>query len=110
MQAEMGTMRKQPFCTCILVSVVLAAVSLSAYSDEIHRSRASTNVIALSKQKVFASNFGCGHLTVGYTNVNYNYNSVAVYAGKSAAESNSLLARVKPQADFQGPMSEKCRL
>lgn len=62
------------------------------------------------KPKGFASHFGCGHLTVGYTNVNYNYNFLAVYAGETQAAANAFLARVKAEGKFPGANVRKMQV
>ena len=51
-------------------------------------------------QKVFASRFGCGHMAVGYTNINYNYNFLAVYAAETQSAANTFLAAVKATGKF----------
>jgi hypothetical protein len=61
-------------------------------------------------QKVFASRFGCGHMTVGYTNVNYNYNFLAVYAGETQSAANSFLAGVKVTGKFQSANIRKMQV
>lgn len=63
-----------------------------------------------ANQKVFASRFGCGHMTVGYTNVNYNFNFLAVYAGETQAAADSFLAQVKASGKFPGANIRKMQV
>lgn len=62
------------------------------------------------KQKVFASRFGCGSPGVGYTNVNYNFNFLAVYAGETKAAANSFLAQLKASGKFPGSNIRKMQV
>lgn len=64
----------------------------SGYFSEPERAKTQS---LFPNQKVFASHFGCGHLTVGYTNVNYDYDFLAVYGGETLAEANRALASAK---------------
>lgn len=52
--------------------------------------------------KVFASRFGCGSPGVGYTNVNFKYNFLAVYAGESKTAAANFLNKVKASGKFPG--------
>lgn len=62
------------------------------YFSESER-RAAQNLFP--NNKVFASRFGCGEPGIGYTNVNYNYNFLAVYAGETEAQAKNFLETVK---------------
>jgi hypothetical protein len=61
-------------------------------------------------QKVFASRFGCGSPGVGYTNVNYNFNFLAVYAGETQAAANSFLRQLKASGKFPGSNFRKMQV
>lgn len=51
--------------------------------------------------KAFASRVGCGYLTgISYTNFNYDYNFVALYAGTTLSEARELLARIRATRRF----------
>ena len=45
--------------------------------------------------KVFASRFGCEVFGIGYTNVNHDYNILAVYSGETEADAKNFLKTVK---------------
>jgi hypothetical protein len=79
----------------------------SGYFSEVDRVKTQS---LFPNQKVFASHFGCGHLTVGYTNVNYDYNFIAVYVGESPAEASSFLARIKTGGRFLGANVRKMQV
>lgn len=51
-------------------------------------------------RKVFASHFGCAEELVLYSNINQSFNFIAVYAGKTRAQANSMLARVRATRRF----------
>ncbi len=51
-------------------------------------------------RKVFASRYGCSEFLTGYTNVNAEYNFLAVYGGKTQAEAEKMLARVRATGQF----------
>ena len=69
----------------------------SGYASESERRKIQAMFPA---RKVFASRFGCGSPGVGYTNVNYDYNFIAVYGGETEAEARSFLATVKATKQF----------
>lgn len=48
-----------------------------------------------TNNKIFASRFGCEVLGVGYTNANYDYNFLAIYAGETETEAKSFLKTIK---------------
>jgi hypothetical protein len=73
------------------------------------RERLQTQLL-FPNHKVFASRFGCGHMTVGCTNVNYNYNFLAVYAGETLSAANSFLAGVKATRKFQSANIRKMQV
>lgn len=51
--------------------------------------------------KAFASRVGCGYLTgISYTNFNYDYNFVALYAGTTMNEARTLLTRIRTTRRF----------
>jgi hypothetical protein len=79
----------------------------SGYFSERERLEAQS---VFPNQKVFASRFGCGSPGVGYTNVNYNFNFLAVYAGETQAAANSFLAQVKATGKFPGPNIRKMQV
>jgi hypothetical protein len=60
--------------------------------------------------KVFTSKFGCDHFQVSYTNVNGDYNFMAVYAGENETEANSFLRQVKGKAAFPGANVRKMQV
>ncbi len=68
------------------------AAECSGYFSENERSKVQKS---FSTNKVFASRFGCGDPATGYTNVNYDYNILAVYAGETETEAKSFLKTVK---------------
>jgi hypothetical protein len=53
-------------------------------------------------RKVFRSEFGCYLPKIAYTNTNFKYNFVAVYAGETQAEAMRALAQIKAMGQFQG--------
>jgi hypothetical protein len=53
-------------------------------------------------RKVFRSEFGCYMPKIAYTNTNFKYNFVAVYAGETQAEAMRTLAQVKAMGQFEG--------
>jgi|GEM_PF-2444245 hypothetical protein len=61
-------------------------------------------------KKVFASTFGCYMTPVAYLNTNDAYNFVAVYAGQSVTEAQSLLAEVRVLGQFQGANVRKMQV
>jgi len=52
--------------------------------------------------KVFASTFGCDYFQVSYTNVNADYNFMAIYAGRNEADANLVLKKAKTTGRFAG--------
>jgi hypothetical protein len=64
----------------------------SGYVSEIERMRVQE---MFPKQKVFASRFGCGSPGVWYTNINAEYNFLAVYAGETQAAADTFLRTVR---------------
>jgi hypothetical protein len=52
-------------------------------------------------RKVFSSEFGCHMALIAYTNVNFKYNFIAVYAGETQTEAASVLTQVKATGQFQ---------
>lgn len=63
----------------------------SGYYSESERSTVQKQ---FPRNKVFASRFGCGVAGIGYTNFNYGYNFLAVYAGETETEAKSFLKTV----------------
>jgi hypothetical protein len=59
--------------------------------------------------KVFASTFGCDYFQVSYTNVNADYNFMAVYAGRNQTEANLVLKMAKSAGRFPGANLRKMR-
>jgi hypothetical protein len=68
------------------------AAECSGYFSESERSKIQKSFPA---NKVFASRFGCGDPATGYTNVNFDYNILAVYAGGTEREAKNFLKIVK---------------
>jgi hypothetical protein len=64
----------------------------SGYFSETERSDAQKQFPA---NKVFASRFGCDITGVAYTDVDYDYNILAVYAGETEAQAKNFLKTVK---------------
>src|SRR5579864_2634992 len=61
-------------------------------------------------KKVFTSSFGCYMSPVAYLNTNDAYNFVAVYAGQSVTEAQSLLAGVRALRQFPGANVRKMQV
>ena len=61
-------------------------------------------------KKVFTSTFGCYMTPVAYLNTNNAYNFVAVYAGESVTEAQSLLAEIRALGRFQGANVRKMQV
>lgn len=68
------------------------AAECSGYFPESERIEAQKQ---FPGNKVFASRFGCDITGIAYTNVNPDYNILAVYAGESEGEAKSFLKTVK---------------
>jgi hypothetical protein len=64
----------------------------SGYFSESEQSKVQKQ---FPNNKVFASRFGCGEPGIGYTNVNHDYNILAVYAGETEREAGNFLKTVK---------------
>lgn len=64
----------------------------SGYISETERIRAQG---MFPKHKVFASRFACGSPGVWYTNINAEYNFLAVYAGETQAAAEAFLPTVR---------------
>jgi hypothetical protein len=67
------------------------------YFSENERSMAQRQ---FPNNKVFTSRFGCEVLGVGYTNVNHNYNLLAVYAGDTERDASTFLRTVKAKGYY----------
>ena len=61
-------------------------------------------------RKVFASEFGCYLVRIVYTNINYKYNFLAVYAGESPAQAQIALREVKATGKFPGANVRKMQV
>jgi len=64
----------------------------SGYVSEAERKRVQA---LFPTRKVFASRFGCGSPGVWYTDVNADYNFLAVYAGETQASANTFLQTIR---------------
>ena len=65
------------------------------------------------EHKVFASHNGCNDISpdmVTYTNVNSDYNFLAVYAGQTRKEAERRLSTVEKQGQFSGPNIRKMQV
>lgn len=84
-----------PFYAIILKSrrVVEGDVNVdcSGYFSETERQQAQK---LFRLNKVFASRFACGNPGVSYTNVNWDYNILAVYAGETKNQADEFLRKV----------------
>ncbi len=79
----------------------------SGFFSEAERQSAQS---LFTNNKVFASRFDCYVAGIGYTNVNYNYNILAVYAGETQAAANSFLSQVKATGRFPGANIRKMQV
>jgi hypothetical protein len=77
----------------------------SGYVSETERTRVQK---MFATRKVFASRFGCGSPGVWYTNVNADYNFLAVYAGETQATADSFLRTVR--GSFPGANLRKIQI
>lgn len=83
------------------------AAKCSGYFSERERSEAQS---AFSNHKVFVSRFGCGSPGIGYTNVNYDFNFLAVYAGETQAAASAFLSQLNAAGRFPGSNIRKMQV
>ena len=92
-----------PFYAVILQSVAANTAADCAHVSE--KQRLDTQTL-FADRKVFASRFSCAEELILYTNVNQQFNFLAVYAGTTKAEAREVLNKVKasnryPQAQLR---------
>jgi hypothetical protein len=85
------TYKSAPFYAVVLKSVRTNNTAECAFITEQQRLEAQT---LLAGRKVFASRFSCSEELIVYTNVNQDFNFLAVYAGATMAEAKQILKKV----------------
>lgn len=110
-----GTYKSKEFYAVILQSRkavpdpdgLAGAKQCSGHFTESERRKAQS---LFPNNKVFASQFGCDHFQIEYTNVKTDYNFLAVYAGETQKEADELLEKVKASGKFVGANVRKMQV
>lgn len=101
----MGEYKSKPFFAIILQSRKVIRKSHPAEDDYVCAGQFSAGERAnvqkhFPDNRVFSSAFGCYHFEHLYTNVNQDYNFLAVYGGTTRAAATVVLKQVKALREF----------